>query len=237
MNPRILIYGKQVLIPYLLDRGIRLIDYMIISHFDTDHVGGLLTVMEEFKVNTVIFSRQGEVSENYKRFTNIVKEKSIKAIVVEKGDRFKVENNLYFDILWPNNSNIVMENELNNNSIVCKMIYKKFSILFTGDIEQVAERQILNEYRNNLQILNSTILKVAHHGSKSSSIKEFVDNVKPKIALIGVGKNNIFGHPNADVIERLNSNKIKIYRTDTDGEIRIVINSKGRIININKFIE
>ena len=237
MNPRILIYGKQVLIPYLLDRGIRLIDYMIISHFDTDHVGGLLTVMEEFKVNTVIFSRQGEVSENYKRFTNIVKEKSIKAIVVEKGDRFKVENNLYFDILWPNNSNIVMENELNNNSIVCKMIYKKFSILFTGDIEQAAERQILNEYRNNLQILNSTILKVAHHGSKSSSIKEFVDNVKPKIALIGVGKNNIFGHPNADVIERLNSNKIKIYRTDTDGEIRIVINSKGRIININKFIE
>lgn len=237
MNPRILIYGKQVLIPYLLDRGIRLIDYMIISHFDTDHVGGLLTVMEEFKVNTVIFSRQGEVSENYKRFTNIVKEKSIKAIVVEKGDRFKVDNNLYFDILWPNNSNIVMENELNNNSIVCKMIYKKFSILFTGDIEQVAERQILNEYRNNLQILNSTILKVAHHGSKSSSIKEFVDNVKPKIALIGVGKNNIFGHPNADVIERLNSNKIKIYRTDTDGEISIVINSKGRINNINKFIE
>lgn len=76
-------------------------------------------------------------------------------------------------------------------------------MLLTGDIEEIAERKILEEYKNNLTILNSTFLKVGHHGSSTSSIQEFLNNVKPKIALIGVGKNNTFGHPNEGVIERL----------------------------------
>ena len=78
-------------------------------------------------------------------------------------------------------------------------------MLFTGDIEEAAEKQILQKYQNNLQVLNSTILKVAHHGSKTSSIREFLDIVKPKIVLIGVGENNKFGHPNEEVIKRLES--------------------------------
>ena len=132
-----------------------------------------------------------------------MKKKKIKVQVVGKGDRLKIENDVYFDILWPNNDNLVSDNVLNNNSIVCKLNYKDFSMLFTGDIEEIAEKQILSQYKNNLEILNSTILKVAHHGSKTSSIQNFVDIVKPKIALIGVGENNKFGHPNEDVIKRL----------------------------------
>ena len=76
-------------------------------------------------------------------------------------------------------------------------------MLFTGDIEEIAEQQILREYRNCAQIFNSTILKVAHHGSKTSSTQEFLEIVKPKFAIIGVGKNNLFGHPNQEVIKRL----------------------------------
>lgn len=79
-------------------------------------------------------------------------------------------------------------------------MYQKFSILFTGDIEQIAEKEILKKYGDTLK---STILKVAHHGSKSSSTEEFLNAVKPKIALIGVGKSNNFGHPNAEVLERI----------------------------------
>ena len=82
-------------------------------------------------------------------------------------------------------------------------------MLFTGDIEAVAEKKMLQEYKNNLQILNSTILKVGHHGSKTSSIQEFIEIVKPKIALIGVGKNNKFGHPSDDVIRRLESLRLQ----------------------------
>ena len=197
--------GKNVLVPYLLARKIKSLDYAIISHFDTDHIGGILTVMQELKVESVVISKQAEISENYKKFIKIVNEKHIKVIVVGQGDRLCIEKNLYFDVLWPNPSKLIQENALNNNSIICKLYYKNFSMLFTGDIEEIAEKQILQEYKENLQILSSTILKVAHHGSKSSSIQELLENVKPKYVLIGVGANNNFGHPNDEVIERLKS--------------------------------
>ena len=195
--------GKNTLIPYLLARKIKKIDYIIISHFDTDHVGGILSVMKELKVKKVIISKQGEDSENFQKFNDIVREKKIKVEVVNKGDKLKIEKGLYFDILWPNSSRFVSENILNNNSIVCKLQYKNFSMLFTGDIEKIAEKRILQEYKNNTNIFNSTVLKVAHHGSKTSSIQEFLDVTKPTIAVIGVGENNKFGHPNEDVIKRL----------------------------------
>ena len=110
-------------------------------------------------------------------------------------------------ILWPEQKQI-QENILNNNSIVCKLVYKNFSMLFTGDIEEVAEKQIIANYKNS-RILDSTVLKVAHHGSKTSSIQEFLEVVKPKIALIGVGDKNKFGHPNNEVIERLQNLRCK----------------------------
>ena len=201
--------GKKVLLPYLLARGIKTLDYIVVSHFDTDHVGGLLTVMEELKVKQIIVSKQGEDSENYRKFREIVKKKKIRVQVVEKGNRIKIEKDLNIDILWPYSDNLISENVLNNNSIVCKLNYKSFSMLFTGDIEEIAEKQILKEYENNLQVLKSNVLKVAHHGSKTSSIGKFIEAVKPKISLIGVGENNTFGHPNEDVIKRFESMRNK----------------------------
>ena len=106
----------------------------------------------------------------------------------------------YIDVLWPK-KDLILENVLNNNSIVCKLNYKNISALFTGDIEEVAEKKIVSLYGS--KILNSTFFKVAHHVSKTSSIQDFVSMVNPKIALIGVGENNKFGHPNDMVIERL----------------------------------
>lgn len=166
-------------------------------------------MLEELKVGQVIISKQVEDSENYRRFKEIVKENRVKVQVVNKGDKLQIEKDLKLDILWPDNSMLISENILNNNSIVCNLHYKNFSMLFTGDIEEVAEKQILQEYKNNLQVLNSTILKVGHHGSKTSSLQEFLEAVKPKIALIGVGKGNKFGHPNDDVIKRLENIRSK----------------------------
>lgn len=150
------------------------------------------------------------------------------------GDELKVEKDLKIQILWPQKEQI-QENILNNNSIVAKLIYKNFSILFTGDIEEIAEKQILDEYKNS-NILKSTILKVAHHGSKSSSIQSFLEKVEPQIALIGVGEKNTFGHPNTGVIERLKTCGAKVYRTDKKGEMSIIVNEKGKI-KINEFIK
>lgn len=218
--------GKQTLIPYLLNKGITKLDYIIISHFDSDHVGGILSVLEELKAEKVIICEQEE-NENYKRFKEIVKNKKIKVYVVKKGDNLKIEENIWLNILWPKDERI-KENAINNNSIVAKLNYKSFSILLTGDIEKIAENEILKEYENS-NILNANILKVAHHGSKSSSIKEFLEKVKPQIALIGVGEKNTFGHPNAGVLNRLENLNIKIYRTDEKGEITIKIDDKGKV--------
>ena len=198
--------------------------------------GGILTVLEELKVSKVVISKQGENSENYKRFKQIIKDKKIKVMTVDMGDRLKIERNLYFDILWPNNEKMILENSLNNNSIVCKMSYINFSMLFTGDIEEIAEKQMLKEYKNNLGIFSSQILKVAHHGSKTSSIKEFIDAVTPKIALIGVGENNKFGHPNEEVLTRLKTRGTRLYRTDQNGEMLVMVDKKG-IIKIKRYID
>lgn len=198
--------------------------------------GGILAVLEELKISKAIISKQCENSENYKKFKQIVEDKKIKVMIVDKGDRLKIERNIYFDILWPKNDKLASENILNNNSIVCKLSYNNFSMIFTGDIEEIAEKQILNEYKHNLGVLNSQILKVAHHGSKTSSIQEFIDAINPKIALIGVGENNKFGHPNEEVLTRLKTRGTRIYRTDQNGEILVMVDKKG-VIKLKKYID
>lgn len=165
----------------------------------------------------------------YEKFLELVREKNINLKCVEAGNKVNIEKNLYFDVLWPYSKRMISENAINNNSLVCKLVYKNFSILFTGDIEKIAENEILDMYSNRLYLLKSNILKVAHHGSKTSSIKEFVERVSPQYALIGVGKNNKFGHPSDGTIKNLKDEKIKIYRTDEMGEI--FINTNGKIIN------
>lgn len=223
--------GKNILLPYLLDRKVTKLDYVIISHFDTDHVGGILTVLEELEVKKVIIGMQYENSENYEKFLETAKNKKILVRQVQKGDKINIEKDVQIKVLFPEEK-MIEENSINNNSLVFKLIYKDFSILFTGDIEKIAEEQIVNLYSRN-NILKSTILKVSHHGSKTSSTQEFLELVQPKIALIGVGKNNLYGHPNDDVIERLKNINAKIYRTDNDGEIMIDVN---RIIKIQKML-
>jgi len=140
--------------------------------------------MENIKVKNVIISKQGEVSENYNRLLNIVERENINLIEVKRGDRIYFDKSTYVDILWPKEKQIE-ENVLNNNSIVMKLNYGNFKMLFTGDIEQKAEDEIVNLYKNT-DYLKADVLKVAHHGSKTSSSESFLEIVKPKIALIGV---------------------------------------------------
>ena len=159
-------------------------------------------MLQKIKVKNVIIGRQFESSANYQEFIKIVKERNIKVYVVEANQRLNIEKDLYFDILWPDSKRIIRKNSINNNSLVCKMVYHNMSILFTGDIEEVAEQTILEKYKST-NILKSTILKVPHHGSKSSSTEELIKEIKPRIVLIGVGEKNTFGHPNKSILKRL----------------------------------
>lgn len=219
--------GEETLLPYLLNRKILSIDYWIISHYDSDHVDAFLYVLEKIKVKQIIIGKQFEESKNYKKFIEIIKNKKTKVKVMQINEKINIEKNIYFNVIWPDEKNVIEENNLNNNSLVLKLNYKNFSMIFTGDIEKEAEQKILKNVNN--KILNSTILKVAHHGSKTSSTEEFIKKVNPKIALIGVSKKNKFGHPSEQTIKLLQSINCKIYRTDEMGEITLKVNSNGKI--------
>lgn len=222
--------GKSILMPYLLARKIKTIDYMIFSHFDNDHCQGLLYVLENLKVKSILIGEQYEEYQNYQKLKEVAKRKSIKIYTLKKGDSLKLTKNLKIAVLWPKKEEMISENSINNNSLVLKITFGNFSILFTGDIEKVAEEKILKEYEGRQKLLQSTILKVAHHGSKTSSIKEFIQKVNPKCALIGVGKDNKFGHPSNITLETLKELNTKIYRTDQCGEISIKVTKQNYYI-------
>lgn len=218
---------ENTIVEYLLDRRIKSIDYLMISHFDSDHSGKAIEIIQKLNVKNIIVSKQAEVSEQFENTIKTAEENKINIIQVQAGDVIKIEKDVYFEILWPKIDETITENVLNNNSIVAKIHYRDFSMLFTGDIEEVAEKAILENYKGNE--LNSTVLKVAHHGSKTSSTEEFIEKVTPQISLIGVGENNKFGHPNDEVVEMLETYGNKIYRTDLHGEITIKVTRKGKI--------
>lgn len=218
--------GENVLNNYLLNRGITRLDYIMASHFDEDHSQGFVFLLKNMKVKNVIISEQYKTSSIYEQFKQICKKQNIQIIYVRSGDEIRIKD-LAFKILHPKSKeNQISENPLNNNAIVCMVKYKNRRILFTGDIEKVAENEMVKEYTNGLK---ADILKVGHHGSKTSTTKEFLDLINPSVALIGVGQNNKFGHPNEDVIKRLEEKNIQIYRTDEMGEISIIIDKNGKI--------
>lgn len=218
--------GENVLNNYLLNRGITRLDYIMASHFDEDHSQGFVFLLKNMKVKNVIISEQYKTTSIYEQFKQICKKQNIQIIYVRSGDEIRIKD-LAFKILHPKSKeNQISENPLNNNAIVCMVKYKNRRILFTGDIEKVAENEMVKEYTNGLK---ADILKVGHHGSKTSTTKEFLDLINPSVALIGVGQNNKFGHPNEDVIKRLEEKNIQIYRTDEMGEISVIIDKNGKI--------
>ncbi len=213
--------GEKILHRYLLYNNITKLDYMMLSHFDADHCQNGIFLLKNMKIKNLIIAKQPETSQLYEEITGIAKAKNINIIYVQKGDALNIKN-LKLQIMHPSD-NFITENPLNNNAIVCKITYYNFKLLFTGDIEKPAEEALINED------LKADLLKVGHHGSKTSTTQSFLDKVNPKIALIGVGENNKFGHPNKDVIERLQSKNIKIFRTDQNGEINLTVNNSGKL--------
>lgn len=178
--------------------------------------GGILYVLEKLKVDNILIGKQFVESANYIEFLKITKNKNIKTLVA--GEKIKLTNTVQIDVLWPDKNSKITENSINNNALVFKLDTNEKTILFTGDIEEETEKVLVQKYKNT-NTLKSDILKVAHHASKSSSIQEFLDLVKPKIALIGVGEDNKYGHPDNNTIRKLENINCKIYRTDKMGEI------------------
>ena len=197
------------IIPYFKSLGINKIDYLILTHGDFDHMGEAINLIENFKVEKVIFNC-GEFNELEKDLIKVLDKNKIPYYSCIKELNID-DNKLYF----LNNKDYRNEND-NSSVIYTKLNNHKF--LFMGDAGMEVEEDLIKKY--NLQDID--VLKVGHHGSKTSSSKEFINEVNPKYSIISVGKNNRYGHPNSNVLDNLKYSQI--YRTDIDGSVMFEIN-------------
>jgi competence protein ComEC len=204
--------GEKVTLPYLEKQGIKKLDAVFISHRHEDHYEGLFPVVDEIDIGVIFINDNPPVELSAK-----AAEKGIPIIKVHDDNSVEISRNLSMRILWPQNNGLEYLNE-NNNSIVLLLEMGRRKILFTGDIETEVEDILLSQYSFDVDIL-----KVAHHGSGTSTSTDFVRRFSPEYSIISVGRNNMFGHPEDGVIERLEEFGSKVYRTDEMGRIRAEI--------------
>ncbi len=215
--------GRRVLTPFLRRKGVRRIDTLLLTHPHDDHVGGLPTVLRNFKVGLVLDSGQSHTTYSYEEFLGLVEKKRIPYQVVKVGTSIKGYKRVKIHVLNPPPTLLEgTRSDLNNNSVVIKLVYGKTSLLLTADIEAEAEEQLLSCGH----LLKSTVIKVPHQGSRSSSGEPFLELVDPEVAIISVGRRNPFGHPSPVVLKRYQKMGVKLYRTDRQGAVIFI--SDGR---------
>lgn len=214
-------------IQYLKNQEITKLDYVIVTHPHSDHAGGMSYILEEFKIGTLIMPKLKEsitpATSTYTRILKAVESKKITFKYAEPGKTYKLDN-AQMTILSPLND----YNDLNNYSVAVKLVHGENSFLFTGDMETKAEKDLLQSGAD----ISAKVLKVGHHGSSSSSSREFLDKVNPEYAVIGVGSPNDYGHPHAETLKSLKKMNLEIYRTDKNGNVVFV--SDGKALSINK---
>ncbi|MFC1559625.1 DNA internalization-related competence protein ComEC/Rec2 [Candidatus Margulisiibacteriota bacterium] len=223
--------GKKIVIPYIHKRGINELDVVVLTHPHDDHVGGLASVIEAVPVKMVIDSGRPHTSYSYLKFLKLIDKKGIAYKLGRRGQTIDLGGGVKGFILYPTNSIVKsQETDLNDVSIVIKLVYKDFSMLFTGDMEHGGEKFLLKHRAR----LKSEVLKAGHHGSRTSTTYKFLKAVDPKYAIISVGLKNKFGHPSKEIIDRLKKAKVKIYRTDEDGAVLIRTDGKKLIFTAKK---
>lgn len=185
------------------------IELMILTHPHDDHFNGLIDVINNYQVESIIMPAADTHNQKYDYFIQLIKEKNIRIIYPNNQLLIKVDN-ITLTILYPITDQIIHQENENDYSIVIKITSPKNSILTSGDLSSEKENEIAKKYGQSLQ---ANILKINHHGSKTSSALEFLQTVQPKTAIISVGKNK-FGHPDQNIINRINDLNIQILRTD-----------------------
>lgn len=206
---------------YIKNMGVKKINYLVATHPHTDHIGGLEEVINNIEVENIYMPKVGSNSKTFENLLKTIKMKNLSVKSAKSGVSIIDSDELKVKFVAPSKEKY---SNLNNYSAVIKISYKDNSFLFMGDCEEECEKDI-NEY-------NIDVLKVGHHGSNTSSSKEFINKIKPKYAIISVGNNNKYNHPSSEVLEILESVGANIYKTSELGTI--VVRSNGEDINIER---
>jgi competence protein ComEC len=193
------------------------LDMVVLTHSDDDHLVGLMGVLQRYKVGQVLESGFGE-GPVYRQWLAQIEEKEIGWTIARAGQEIDLGEGIVLEVIYPGDEFVEgTESEANSSSVVLRLVWNKVSFLFTGDADDGAEQDML--YGGVLCDLDSTVLKVGHHGSKYATSSGFLAVVDPQVAVISVGEGNTFGHPSDETLARLNG--VEVYRTDQRGTVTL----------------
>ncbi len=207
-------------IDYIKKLNYQKIDYLVATHPHIDHIGGMTAIINEFDVGKIYMPKVSVGTKTYEKLLQTIADKDLKIKTAVSGVSIIDSDNLDVVVIAPNSTKY---DEINNYSTVIKITYKENKFLFMGDAEVTSEEEITTDVKVD-------VLKVGHHGSDTSTSDAFLDKVNPSIAIISVGKDNSYGHPKKEILDKLQARDVKIYRTDINGTI--VVASDGTKINV-----
>jgi len=206
--------GETVILPFLMDMGVTKLDMVVLTHGHDDHMAGLTDVLDTIKVKNLLVPKIFNEGDELDNIIELARKKKTAIYEVKAGGLITMDKNTSFKAVFPDNKFNEIKPTLNNTSLVLQLIHKDCTVLFCGDMEASAEEFLLKDRVS----LKSDVIKIGHHGSSTSTSRDFINAVSPSIAIISVGKNN-FGHPSPSVLGRINNLGSKIYRTDESGAI------------------
>ncbi len=220
--------GEAVVSEFIWEKGYAKIDYILASHADADHIQGLNDAAKNFRVRAAFFGITPENDNDFAALAEILRRREIEIVELAQGDEFSI-GGVKIEVLYPQKDESPQAVSDNNNSLVLRLSFGARSFLMTGDIERETE----NELMKTPELLKTDVIKVAHHGSRSSSIEDFVRAAEAKIAVISVGKVSPFGHPHPEIVERWQNSGAKVITTGERGAVSI--STDGKDLTIKQF--
>ena len=218
--------ASNKIINYLREENVSKIDYVFATHPHSDHIGGMSAVIKAFDIGQIYMPKAVTTTKTYENLLLTIKDKNLKIKAAKAGNTIIDTDDLKLVVLAPNQDSY---ESLNNYSIVLKLTYKEKSFLFMGDAETLSEKEITGD-------VQADVLKVGHHGSRTSTSQAFLNKVNPSYAVISVGLNNDYKHPHQEVIDRLEKKNIKIYRTDQNGDIIFTTDGYNIDVKVEKWL-
>lgn len=212
------------LMKQLEEKNIDDFEIVIATHPHEDHIGGMTKIFEEYDIKSFYMPKVTSTTKTFENMINAVKKEGLKINVIKEGTSFDLGEGARIDVYSPINESY---EELNDYSPIMKLTFGNSTFMFTGDAEAYSEKQVISKYKDNLK---ADVLKFGHHGSSTSSSKEFIKVIAPKYGIISCGVNNKYGHPHRETLQTIDTYGIETYRTDINGEIIVI--SDGNNISI-----
>jgi competence protein ComEC len=223
--------GEDAVSPYLWSRGFQRLDVVALTHAHQDHIGGLTAILENFHVGTLWIGRDVE-SAALANLEKLAREKSLPIVHEIRGNAFSWDG-VETQFLWPEiPPEEIRPSPKNNDSLVLRLKYGERTLMLPGDAEKQVEKAMMEE--NAEATLRADVLKVGHHGSKNSTTLGFLAAIQPRVAVISAGEDNPYGHPNPELLERLEGAGVRILRTDRDGAVHVL--TDGKQLEITCFV-